>query len=329
MAPEPNNRPSLEYLKEKALKLKREKKYAEAFALFEQLLELDPQNHFYLSNMAHIHYLRRNYRQAKTFAQQAVRYNPQNWFAISILGELALKNNDYPEAHRLFEAAYHINPNEMYLINRLAQAYRKCGQIQAAINLLREALLKNPDEGSFLQNLGDLHKSMNKFELARESYQQAIKLNPKNNYAFTQWVSCMEAEKSKDTILKEVKKLLSMPSQKDNQFLRSYYGKLLKDLGMVEESTAHLESAVKADPRNLYRKTQLAASYNKQHLFQKTVDLLESDYENQVTDPYMFYELALAHLNLGNKNRAREILITSLKHYKDNKYLRQLLMRAR
>lgn len=323
------HRASFEHLKEKALRLKREKNYSEAHACFDQLLERDPQNNFYLSNIAHIHYLQRNYRQAKSFAQQAISYNPQNWFAISILGELALKNNEYSDARRLFEDAYHINPKEVYLINRLAQIYRKCGEIQSAINLLKEALLENPHEGKFYQNLGDLYKSVNDIEQARKSYQQAINLDNKNNYAFTQWVSCTETEKSRADILKEVKKLLNMPSQKDNQFLRSYYGKLLNELGMVEESVAYLESAVKADPRNLYRKTQLAASYNKQQLYQKAVDLLEPDYQNRVADPFLFYELAVAYLGLDDKVRAKEILITGLKHYKENKYLRRLLMKSR
>lgn len=324
-----NHPESPERLKDKALRLKKEKQYSEAFACFGQLLETDPQNDFYLSNMAHIQYLLQRYIQAKQLAQQAISSNPQNTFAIGVLGEIALKNNEYQEARRLFEDAFHLNPNDIYYITRLAYACRKCEKITVAINLLKENLLKYPEESKLYQHLGDIYKSLDKFETARENYRQAVNFDPKNGYAFMQWVSCLEANKSKADIIREIKKLLSVPSQEDNQFLRSYYAKLLTDSGKADESRQILESAVSADPRSLYRKTRLAASYNRQALYQKAIDILKSDYENNVANPYLFYELANAFFGLGNKNRAREVVINGLKNFKDNKYLRRLLMKLR
>ncbi|MBN1350629.1 tetratricopeptide repeat protein [candidate division KSB1 bacterium] len=319
----------IEHLKQEAFKLKREKDYSKAAACFMQLLENEPKNDFYLSNIAHISYLQQQYRQAKNYAQQAISSNPKNWFALGILAELAYKNQDYKEACHLFEAALHLNPDDVYFITRLAYSYAKSGEPTIGIDLLKEALLKNPNEPRFYQNLGDLYKASGENDLAKESYQQGINLDPKNDYAFTQWVACMEAEKSREAILREVKRLLSLPSQKDNQFLRSYYAKLLSELGMVEESSSYLEDAVAADPRNLFRKTKLAASYNKQKRFHKALALLEPDYKNNVVDPFLFYELAQAYLGLEQKDQAKAILINGVKKFKDNQHLRRLLMRLR
>lgn len=315
----------------KALQLKREKKYDQAFSTFEEFMEKFPteKTDFCLSNMAHIQYLKGNYPKSEQLAKSALQYNSRNWFSLGILGEIALKQNQAGDALQLFEEAHHIQPADQYLITRLAKIFQQQNRIQKAFDLLNRSILEFPDESRLHECLGDLFKSQMEMEKARASYQKAIELKSDNHYAFRQWIATMEAEKSKSEILGEIQKLLKLPSQKENPFLQDYYSQLLKQLGRVNESTAHLESSMQADPRSLFRKTRLAANYNQLHKYQDVISLLEPEYKHGVVDLYLFQNLGKAYLGAGNKAAARDLLVNAVKAFPHDRKLRTLLMQSK
>jgi len=316
---------------DRALELKRLKKWDQAYATFERALEncREEQQHFCLSNMAHIQYLKGNYPQAQHLAEEALRHHSQNWFALGILGEIAYKKRQYETALASFEEAHQLNPTDIYLLKRLVKVLQLSNQTERALNLVKTAILAQPNESELFLCLGDLLRAKGEVELARENYLKAIQLNQNNQYAFRQWIATLEQEKSKEEILTEIEKLMKLPSQKGNPFLQDYYSKLLRDLGRLNESTSQLESAIQTDPRSVYRKTRLAANYNRQKKYQQAIHLLEPDYKNGVVDIYLFQELACAYLGLEQKAFAQKVLVRGLKQFPGSTKLRTLLMKAR
>jgi tetratricopeptide (TPR) repeat protein len=317
---------------EEALRLKQSKNFQQAYALFEKILaEQAPfeRTDYCLSNMGHIQYLTGHYDQARQLVEQAVSANPRNWFALSVLGEILLKQQQNDEALSAFQEAYQLNPAEIYLITRLAKVLQIQKKADEALALLQKSILAHPGDSRLLNGLGDLHAAKGERELARTEYFKAIQLNSQDQYAFRQWISTLEAEKSPEEILGEIQKLLRLPSQKNNAFLRDYYGKILAQLGRVDESIRELEVSVMSAPRNLYRKTRLAANYNRTNQSGKVVELLEAEFKNGVVDEYLFKELAAAYLQLGRQADARQLLIHALPAFPNDRTLRALLMKAR
>lgn len=314
-----------------ALELKRLKQYDQAFVEFEKIIEeFQPTRiDFCLSNMAHIQYLLQKYEQAQKLAEDSLRYNPKNWFSLGILGEIYFKKSQYDEACRAFQEAHQLNPGDIYFITRLSKAYEACGQFESAFTLVQNALIQFPNESQLYHSLGDLNKSRGEIALAKTNYLKAIELNGENHYAFRQWISTLEVEKSKREILAEVQKLIKLPSQAKNSFLREYYSNLLKEVGRSSEATSELEAVYRTDPRNLYRKTRLANQYNQQGQHVQVIELLEADFTNGVVDQYLFLELAKAYLALQKADRARPLLIQAIKSFPNSRLLRELLMKVR
>jgi predicted Zn-dependent protease len=314
-----------------ALELKRSKHYEQAFAAFEKIIEefQPPQIDFCLSNMAHIQYLLQKYDLAQKLAEQTLRHNPKNWFALGVMGEVYFKKSQYDEARQVFQEALQHHPGDIYIITRLSKAYEACGQQEMAFTLLQNALLQFPGESQLYHCLGDRYKARGEINQAKMNYLKAIELNNQNHYAFRQWISTLENEKTKSEILTEVQKLIKLPSQVKNNFLREYYSNLLKEVGRSSEATTELESVYRNDPRNLYRKTRLAAQYNQQGQHSQVIELLEADYLNGVVDQYLFLELAKAYQSLQKVENARRLLIHALKSFPKSHVLRELLMKVR
>ncbi|MBN2092876.1 tetratricopeptide repeat protein [candidate division KSB1 bacterium] len=314
-----------------ALELKRLKHYEQAFVEFEKIIEeFQPTKiDFCLSNMAHIQYLLQRYEQAQKLAEQSLSYNPKNWFSLGILGEVFFKKSLYDEARQAFQEAHQLNPGDIYFITRLSKAYEACGQQEMALTLIQNALLQFPNESQLYNCLGDLFKSRGEIVQAKNHYLKAIELNSENHYAFRQWVSTLAVEKSKREILAEVQKLIKLPSQANNSFLREYYSNLLKEVGRSSEATSELEAVYRTDPRNLYRKTRLANQYNQQGQHLQVIELLEADFTNGVVDQYLFIELAKAYLALQKTDNARKLLILAIKSFPNSRPLRELLMKVR
>ncbi len=314
-----------------ALELKRLKHYEQAFAEFEKIIEdFQPAKiDFCLSNMAHIQYLLQKYEQAQKLAEQSLRHNPKNWFSLGILGEIFFKKRMYEEARQAFQEAHQLNPGDSYLITRLSKAYEACGQPELAFTLIQNALIQFPNESQLYHCLGDIYKSKGEIVQAKSNYLKAIELNGENHYAFRQWIATLEAEKSKREILAEVQKLIKLPSQAKNSFLREYYSNLLKEVGRSREATSELEVVYRTDPRNLYRKTRLANQYNQQGQHSQVIELLEADFVNGVVDQYLFTELAKAYLALQKIDNARKLLIHAIKSFPNSRPLRELLMKVR
>ena len=314
------------------MRLKRNKNYQQAYSQFEKILaeQLPFERMDYcLSNMGHIQYLMGQYEKSRQLVERALSANPKNWFALSILGEIHLKQKQYDEALSVFQEAYQLNSGEIYLIIRLTKVLQIQKKTGEAFSLLQKSILAYPTESRLFNGLGDLHASKGERELARENYLKAVQLNSNNQYAFRQWIGTLEAEKAPQEILSEIQKLLKLPSQKNNAFLQDYYGKILAQLGRVDESIQQLENSVKNAPRNLYRKTRLAANYNRTNQFNKVVGLLQSEFENGVVDQYLFKELATALVRLGRKDEARKLLIPALKKFPNDRILRALLMKVK
>lgn len=315
----------------KALELKRLKHYEQAFTEFEKIIdEFQPtQIDYCLSNMAHIQYMLQKYEHAQKLAEQSLRHNPKNWFALGIMGEVYFKKSRFDEALQAFQEAHQLNPGDIYILTRLSKAYEACGSHDMALTLLQNALLQFPNESQLYHCLGDLYKSRGEISLAKSNYFKAIELNHQNHYAFRQWISTLENEKSKNEILIEVQKLIKLPSQAKNSFLREYYSNLLKEVGRSREATSEMEVVYRNDPRNLYRKTRLANQYNQHGQYSQVIELLETDFKNGVVDHYLFLELAKAYFALQKVDHARKLLIQAVKSFPNSRPLRELLMKVR
>lgn len=323
--------PQVKQAIDKALELKRSRQFSQALLAFEQIIEEyhPPQIDFCLSNMAHIQYLSAKYEHAQELAESCLQHNPRNWFALGILGEIALKKSLTGEALEYFEEANYLNPKEIYLITRLAKVFELKQDYDSAKTLARKALLEHPEESELYRCLGDIFKANHEIKEARENYLKAIQLNAQNQYAFRQWISTLETEKSKTEILNELKILMKLPSQQNNPFLRDYFSRLLSQLGQMNESTIQLETALKETPRSIYRKTRLASNYNRLKRHQEVIKLLEPEFKNGVIDQYLFHELVLAYLGLKQKSEARKVLILALRSFPNSRQLRSLLSRTK
>ncbi|GAB4300262.1 MAG: hypothetical protein Fur0025_39790 [Oscillatoriaceae cyanobacterium] len=116
--------------------------------------------------------------------QQVLEQQPDNLLALTNIGKAFQAITRHQEAIIPLRRAIQINPTSPQLHFYLSQSLKAGGDIKAAANCLRETIRLQPDFWGAYNNLGTILQAQNQLPEAAECYQNALKYNP--NFAEAQ-----------------------------------------------------------------------------------------------------------------------------------------------
>ena len=116
--------------------------------------------------------------QAQELYQQVLQVQPENFDALHLLGVAAYQAKDPAHAVELIGRAIAIDPGIADAHNNLGNAWQDLGQPEAALKCFDAAIALKPDFAAARYNRGRALRELNRHEAAVESFDRAIALNP-------------------------------------------------------------------------------------------------------------------------------------------------------
>ena len=151
---------------------------AEAQALYEEALRLEPESAAMLNNLGTTLLLRGELAEARTVLERAVRLRPDYALAHNNLGSVWLKLGRFAEARACFTQALANQPCFTQAHYNRATAHHREGRLGEAETDLRQALLLNPDYAPAHYQLGVVLKDALRLDAAGACLEQALRLEP-------------------------------------------------------------------------------------------------------------------------------------------------------
>ncbi|MBI3902734.1 MAG: tetratricopeptide repeat protein [Nitrosomonadales bacterium] len=118
------------------------------------------------------------FAQAQALYEQVLQVQPGHFDALHMLGTLAAQTGNYARAVALIGKALEINPRSAGASNNRGNALRHLNRHQAALLDFDQAIALKPDFAEAHNNRGNVLRNMRQYEAALKSYEQAIALKP-------------------------------------------------------------------------------------------------------------------------------------------------------
>ncbi len=188
----------------------------------------------------------RDYSLAVRLYTGLLNNEPNNIKYLSEIGSIFVKAGNDAKAIPYFEKILAISPNNFNALNSLGGANRRLGKYDSAVLYLKKAIQTGENNAEANYNLGFTYKTMGKTEEAINCFEDVIALNPMDVLAYNHLGSIYADKKDFDKAISTYKRGLQVdPNHPILQYnlARSYEG--VKDDGSAVQA---YESALKAKP---------------------------------------------------------------------------------
>jgi len=162
----------------KATSLYNEKKFEEATAAYQQILDKYPQSIYALSNLGVVRFQQQKYPEAEKALREAIRVAPNDAFSHSVLGIVLVQQEKYDDAIQILSRAVALDPNDAKTRNYLGISSSRKGLSEAAEQECRKAIELDDSYGDAHFNLAVIYATQTPpaKELAKRHYNRALEL---------------------------------------------------------------------------------------------------------------------------------------------------------
>ena len=162
----------------KATALYNEKKFDEAAAAYQEILNKYPQSIYALSNLGVVRFQQQKYPEAEKALREAIRVAPNDAFSHSVLGIVLVQQEKYDDAIQVLSRAVALDPNDAKTRNYLGISSSRKGLQEAAEQECRKAIELDDTYGDAHFNLAVIYATQTPpaKELAKRHYNRALEL---------------------------------------------------------------------------------------------------------------------------------------------------------
>ena len=162
----------------KATSLYNEKKFDEAAAAYQEILNKYPQSIYALSNLGVVRFQQQKYPEAEKALREAIRVAPNDAFSHSVLGIVLVQQEKYDDAIQVLSRAVALDPNDAKTRNYLGISSSRKGLQEAAEQECRKAIELDESYGDAHFNLAVIYATQTPpaKELAKRHYNRALEL---------------------------------------------------------------------------------------------------------------------------------------------------------
>jgi tetratricopeptide (TPR) repeat protein len=128
--------------------------------------------------LAEIHAQLGEVEKALTLYQQVVEINPDDWEAHLAVAEIYTQQRDYEQGIVILEQALRKNPQEQKILAALAGVYDCLGKSDDALAAYQQALQIVPENRELLTNVARMYLYKNDYQKALQQYGKVLSLDP-------------------------------------------------------------------------------------------------------------------------------------------------------
>ncbi len=151
---------------------------SQAESVYQQILQVAPDNSEVLHLLGIIEGQRQNYVVAIDWFKKALAHESDNPSVYYNLGNAWLILQKYQEAVSCFQQAIALNPNYINAYNNLGAAWQRLGQFDQAAECFQQLLILDLHSSEGHSNLGNVYRLQGKREAAVACYQQSLAIQP-------------------------------------------------------------------------------------------------------------------------------------------------------
>lgn len=212
---------------------------AQAEALYQRILAINPEQADALHFLGLIAYQAGNNRQAMQLIHQSIQLKP-SCEAYSNLGLTLQAQGEYPAAIDNYHHALALNPNHAQTHNNLGSLFKQQGKLSDAVEHYQQAIRLKPDFALAYANLGVALKNQGKLADALVSFQHALALNPDDASVYYNQGNVLRAQKKFSAAIAGYRRALQLePNYSDAQRLLLHTQQHILDWTDYEQNVAN------------------------------------------------------------------------------------------
>ena len=166
-----------------------QKKFTEAFALYNQLKSSGKANGVLYSAMAEAYMEQGENTKAVSEINNGLKLEPDNADLYFLLGKIQIKLGDKKSGQKAFEKAVELDDSRAEFNIALADLLSEQGKKEDAVYYYETAVLYSPENVDALLKLGSIYLEENKVDYAYRHLSKAYRLAPSNNEVATKYNS--------------------------------------------------------------------------------------------------------------------------------------------
>jgi tetratricopeptide (TPR) repeat protein/tRNA A-37 threonylcarbamoyl transferase component Bud32 len=250
------------------------RQYDKAIADFTKGIELDPKNMWLWDNRGSAYTYLHQYDKALADFNKAIELDPKNAVAWNDRSIVYSHLKQYDKALADFNKAIELAPKEVEAWNYRGTEYNRLHEYDKAVADWSKCIELDPKNAVFRSKRGNAYIHLRQYDKALADYTKAIELDPKNaercNRVAWELATCLDVK--------------------------------LRDPG---QAVAHAKKAVELAPSGDFWNTLGVAQYRNGEWKAAVEALRKSVQLRQGGDSFDFFFLAMAHWQLGEKDKAR------------------------
>jgi tetratricopeptide (TPR) repeat protein len=303
---------------ERIRSLKEQHRFAEAEEEIRGEMEKKPDQPFLKASLADLFLRQGRLAEARMLAEEILSQDPQHPQALYVLGEIFLKQNSPKEALECFRQAFARDPRD-YLILRAARALKEMGQYARALEELEKVLVVKPRSFPFLKEKGLVLNKMKEFDQALEAFEKAKEASPGDSFVETEVLRLKSRERPEGQVVKELQKVVSMESKKDDPQMHGLLAQKLKEAGQLREAAEEYRLASSLAPRNLFFLKQEGYCHYHNKNYEEALRCLEEALRRDHSDWAVRGTLEKIYAARGEMERFLRLLGEILHEHPDHK----------
>jgi len=208
--------------------------------------------------------------QAMASLRKALSQNPDNADAHFNLGNTLKRLGRTDEAIASLRSVIAINPDHAAAHNNLGNALKELGKFDEAVASFRHALAIKPDYATAHNNLGTALSALGDLDGAAESYRQALAINPDFAQAHNNLGNALDASGQLDAAVESYDKALAIDP--DLAEAHNNKGNTFKTMGRLIEAVDSYDKAIAINSEYAEAWNNLGAAQQDMGLLEKSVD---------------------------------------------------------
>ena len=231
---------------QEGISLHQEGKLDQAELIYQQILQVNPENDEVLNLLGLIAYQVGKYQIATELINQAIDMDSSQSSFFNNLGLVLQKQDRLGEAIQAYRQSLELNPNDADIYSNFGTALKEQGQLEEAIDSYNTAIEIQSDHKEVYYNLGIALKEQGQLEEAIQVYYKAIDITPNNTKIYNNLGNIYQEQDRLEDAVYMYQKAIKIQPRAD---IYNNLGIALKEQGQLEEAIQVYYKAIEIQPQ--------------------------------------------------------------------------------
>ncbi|MEK7812966.1 MAG: tetratricopeptide repeat protein [Candidatus Desantisbacteria bacterium] len=305
---------------EKAIELKRNRRFKEALTIFNELIANGAKDAFLFSNLAHLYFLLKDYKQSLSMIEHSIAIKEPNAFVANLKAEILIQLNRDTEAEAWLHQSIQASMDKE-AIKKLARLYLKNKRFEEALVYINRALDNCGYDRDIMLLKGEVLTKMGHKQEAEEVIKIIVAKDPKDEFAYQRLIMLKLEDKPSDEIIRELETIISVPSRAASARLRYLLANAYKEMKRYQDAICEYHEVLKLKPDYVFARKQLGFCLSKIKDYAGAIQVLSEVFAQEPEDTYVRSALISAYEKTGRQDEAKELLSNILSLRPDQKQL--------